>query len=130
MIMFFKKNKNKEPVDIQEVLLSFKRLSEKVDKLNEKLEDFEKKSQSMLQGVGVVRFNPFSETGSNQSFSLAILDRKKDGVVITSFYSREGSNVYGKTIKNGESEYSLSEEEQKAITLATKIDIKNDKNGK
>ena len=110
--------------------MSFKRLSEKVDKLNEKLEDFEKKSQSMLQGVGVVRFNPFSETGSNQSFSLAILDRKKDGVVITSFYSREGSNVYGKTIKNGESEYSLSEEEQKAITLATKIDIKKKKNGK
>jgi len=71
-----------------------------------------------IQGVGVVRFNPFPGVGGNQSFSLAILDGNKDGAIITSYYSREGSSVYAKEIKKGKSDHSLLKEELKAIFIA------------
>jgi hypothetical protein len=68
--------------------------------------------------VGIVRFNPFSEVGGDQSFSIALLNENDDGVVITSLYTRQENRVYGKPIKNSQSEYSLSEEEKKAIEKA------------
>jgi len=49
---------------------------------------------------------------------LALLDGKDNGIVMTSLYAREGNRVYGKPIKNGKSEYSLSEEEKQAIEKA------------
>jgi len=58
--------------------------------------------------------------GGDQSFSLALLDKRNSGVVITSLYAREGNRVYGKPIKEGTSEYPLSEEEKKAIEEAKK----------
>jgi len=73
--------------------------------------------------VGIIRFNPFSEVGGDQSFSLALLNESNDGVVITSLYTRQENRVYGKPIKNGQSEYTLSEEEKQAIEKA-----KNSKN--
>jgi hypothetical protein len=72
----------------------------------------------MLQKIGLVRFNPFSGTGGDQSFSLALLDKNNNGVVITSFYTSEGSSVYGKPIENKKSCYVLSEEEKESIRIA------------
>jgi hypothetical protein len=69
--------------------------------------------------VGVVRFNPFKEVGSNQSFAIALLDGKNSGTIISSLHTREGSRVYAKPIENSESKvYPLTEEEKQAIHLA------------
>ena len=68
--------------------------------------------------MGVVRYNPFSDTGSDQSFSIALLDSDNNGMVITSLYSRDGNRVYAKPVKNNVSEYSLSNEEKEAIIKA------------
>jgi hypothetical protein len=69
--------------------------------------------------VGVVRFNPFKEVGSNQSFAIALLDSKNSGTIISSLHTREGSRVYAKPIENGDSLlYPLTEEEKQAIVLA------------
>ncbi len=115
--MFFKKKK-KEPENIEEILASFDDLRNKVKTLEEEVKEMRKRSRSAIQGVGVVRFNPFSDVGGDQSFSLAMLDGNKDGAVITGFYSREGSNVYGKAVKGGNSDYALADEEKKAIAMA------------
>ena len=71
-----------------------------------------------VQNVGMVRFNPFRDAGGDQSFCIALLDEKQNGVVISSLYARDGVRVYGKPIQAGASTYTLSEEEQQAISKA------------
>ena len=73
-----------------------------------------------IQKVGLLRFNPFKETGGDQSFILALLDKSDSGVVLSGLYSRSGMRWYAKKIKNGKSaEHSLSDEEKEAIRQAT-----------
>lgn len=71
-----------------------------------------------IRHTGLVRFNPFSDAGGDQSFSLALLDDRKNGVVISSLYGREINRVYAKPIENGLSTYQLSAEEKEAIQRA------------
>ena len=66
----------------------------------------------------MVVFNPFGEIGGDQSFSIALVDSKESGVVITSHYGKDIQRIYAKPIKEGESEYSLSTEEEEAIAQA------------
>ena len=73
---------------------------------------------SCIQKIGLVRFNAFRDVGSDLSFAIALLDRNNDGVVFNGIYGSESSNIYAKPIKNGNSKYQLSEEEQSAIEIA------------
>jgi hypothetical protein len=68
--------------------------------------------------LGVVRFNPFEDTGGDQSFAIALVDRQGDGVVISSLHGRKETRVYAKPLKKGESAYPLAEEEKEAIARA------------
>jgi hypothetical protein len=75
-----------------------------------------------IHKVGVVRFNPFKEVGSNQSFVIALLDGKNSGTVLSSLHTRESSRIYAKPIENAESKlFPLTEEEKEAILLAQKV---------
>ena len=73
-----------------------------------------------IQKMGLVRFNPFKETGGDHSFSLALLDGKDTGIIITGLHTRERTRVYVKAVKEGKSEFELSEEEKKALVKALK----------
>lgn len=79
-----------------------------------------------IQKVGVIRFNPFRDTGGDQSFSIACLDAADNGFTITSLFTREGTRIYTKPIIEGQSTYQLTEEEKEAIRTA----MKNDKSGR
>jgi hypothetical protein len=68
-----------------------------------------------IQNIGVVRFNPFKETGGGQSFAIAMTDKEENGVIISSFYTRDRVNVFAKPLTQGLSEYTLTKEEQAAI---------------
>jgi hypothetical protein len=68
--------------------------------------------------VGLVRFNPFEDTGGNQSFALALLDGHGDGFVVSSLHSRTGTRLYAKAVAAGASETALSEEESAALRQA------------
>lgn len=76
--------------------------------------------QHFFQRMGFVRFNPFSETGGDQSFSVSLLDAQGTGIVFTGLHTREKTRVYAKPIVNGVSKSTLSKEEQKAIEIAMK----------
>ena len=121
MFHFFKKEK-KEPKNIKEILECLENLEKDFGKMSQDLEILKRENQLSVKRVGMVRFNPFREVGGDQSFSLALLDDDNSGVVITSLYIREGNRVYGKPIKEGKSEYSLSSEEKEALLKATKND--------
>ena len=68
-----------------------------------------------IQKVGLVRYNPFSDAGGDQSFALALLDGRRNGVVISSLYGREMNRVYAKRIEGGASKYPLTDEEKEAL---------------
>ena len=68
--------------------------------------------------LGLVRFNPFDDTGGNQSFVLAMLDANNDGFVMSSLHSRTVSRLYTKAIFGGTSEMTLSAEETQAVEIA------------
>ena len=70
------------------------------------------------QKIGMVRYNAFRDTGSELSFSLALLNQHNDGVVLNGIYARDTSNIYAKPISNGQSSYALSDEEKEAINRA------------
>jgi hypothetical protein len=73
-----------------------------------------------LQKVGIVRFNPFKEMGGDHSFSLALLDGRDTGIVLTGIHTRERTRIYTKQIINGKCEFELSHEERKALIRAQK----------
>ncbi len=124
MFNFLKKTK-KEPKDLKETLSRFKGLEKNFEKLSQEIESLKKEQKFSIQKIGIVRYNPFSEVGGNQSFSIAFLDGNNNGSVITSLYTKEGNRVYGKTIKNSSSVYPLSEEEKKAIEKAKSTNQRN-----
>lgn len=72
------------------------------------------------QKISIVRFNPFGDTGGDQSFALAVLDAQDSGYVLTSIHGRQGTRVYVKPVDYGKSKYTLSEEEQQALDQAVK----------
>jgi hypothetical protein len=70
----------------------------------------------------VVRFNPFEDTGGNQSFAVALVDAHGDGFVLSSLHGRGGTRVYAKAVANGSSEAALSAEESQALRSAMSSD--------
>lgn len=71
-----------------------------------------------LQRVGVVRFNPFQDSGGDQSFAIALLDRDGTGIIVSSLHGRTETRIFAKQIDNGRSTHTLSDEEQQAIRAA------------
>ncbi|MCL4534440.1 MAG: DUF4446 family protein [Bacteroidetes bacterium] len=94
------------------------RMAEEVAELSRGSRSLGETLHHALQRVAVVRFNPFQDTGSDQSFCVALLDDMGDGVVLTSIFSREGCRTYAKPILSGQSKYPLSSEEREAIKQA------------
>ena len=71
-----------------------------------------------LGRIGLVRYNPFEETGGNQSFALAVIDANGDGFVVSSLHARQATRVYGKAVNRGAAETALSDEESEALRQA------------
>jgi hypothetical protein len=74
--------------------------------------------ENAIQRVGVVRYNPFEDTGSNQSFVLAMLDAHGDGFVLSSLHSRQSTRMFLKPVTAGKAEGAISDEEGQAIKIA------------
>lgn len=96
-----------------------------VERTSERMADMEamhglidRRTQRSLQHIGLVRYNPFEDTGSDQSFALAMLDDRRDGVVISSLHGRANTRIFAKPVADGSSTHALSDEESEAIRIA------------
>jgi len=118
MFNFQKTEKKEPPKDMKEVLKELNSLDLKLKKATEELNSLKQQQGFCIQKVALSRYNPFKEAGGDQSFTFALLDKDNSGIVITSLYNRDGNRVYGKPLKKGVSEYTLSEEEKKTIEKA------------
>jgi hypothetical protein len=108
--------------DLEQILIDqnrgITRINQELKQLDESLTRLYKDNRSNYQKVGFMRFNPFDDAGGNISFALALLNAEDDGIVISSLHGREGTRVYAKSVKAGESESQLTEEEKSAIKQA------------
>jgi hypothetical protein len=72
----------------------------------------------VVQGVGLVRFRAFQDTGGDQSFALALADGEGNGVVVSALYGRGKTRVYAKPVQGWLSPKPLGEEEEQALAEA------------
>ena len=93
-------------------------VAEKVEALNRLHHELEALLQQSIQKVGVIRFNPFADTGGDQSFAVALLDAQGNGVVLSSLHGRADTRIFAKQVQAGRSKHALSDEEQDAIRKA------------
>ena len=103
---------------LQANLQSVAEVSRSLDGLDARTTALESSGQLAFSRVGLVRFNPFEDTGGNQSFALALLDAREDGFVISSLHSRSATRFYAKAVAGGRPEATLSDEEAEAVRLA------------
>ncbi len=116
MTNFFKRSNKKHLESLQEVEDRLEHLQKQIDELSEMLQILQHDIKKAVSKVGIIRFNPFKEIGGDQSFTIGLLDKDDNGVVITSHYGRDSNSVYAKPVKNGSSPYSLSYEEQALLS--------------
>lgn len=93
-------------------------VAREIDDLSARSAVLEAAGRRAVQRVGLVRFNPFEDTGGNQSFALALLDARGTGFIVSSLHSRTGTRVYAKAVSEGRGDGALSDEEREALSIA------------
>src|SRR3990172_12278270 len=113
------------PRDVKEVQALLSQTLDKMGEMEKQFEEvkfLEKKLFDFLPGciqkMATVRFNALSDVGGEQSFALALLDGKDNGVILSSLYGRGEFRLYAKPITEGKSKFTLSGEEQQALDTA------------
>lgn len=92
------------------------------NKANEKnIKTLFQNMQLTYQKMGLVKYDAFHEMGGKLSFSLAMLDMKNNGFIISAMHTREGCYTYIKEIVDGNSIIVLSEEDQEALNQAMNV---------
>lgn len=114
----FKNKKTEEPENIKDVLKVFEELKIENAKIRQELKSLKEISKSCFSKFSAIRYNPFSNIGGDQSFSITLLDGKNSGFILTSLFTNEGSRIYSKPVKDGKSDYELSQEEKKSLEEA------------
>jgi hypothetical protein len=79
-----------------------------------------------VQGLGLVRFRAFQDTGGDQSFALALVDGEGNGAVVSALYGRGGTRLFAKPVQGWLSPKALGEEEEKALAQARQVVIGHD----
>ena len=112
----------KKAKDLEDTIINLERdivnLKNNRDEIQKNLVVVNAKLKKSIRGLETIRFNPFLDQGSNQSFAIGMLNEEGDGVVFSSLYSRERMSVFAKPIKNNKSEYELSAEEKEVLKRA------------
>ncbi len=116
---FFAGKKAKDLEDTITILESdITKLKKAKENTEQEIANINIKLKKSIRGLETIRFNPFPDQGSNQSFAIGFLNEENDGLVLSSLYSRERMSVFAKPIKNGKSLYELSTEEKEALKKA------------
>lgn len=90
----------------------------RLDDIEADLKNQNARLKKCTQNIGLVRYNAFDQMGGDQSFSVALLDDRGDGFVLTNLYGRNSSSTFAKPVKLRQSTYPLTNEEMEAIERA------------
>lgn len=101
---------------------SFRTLSDYVNGVAERLDGrlgvAEKRLDGAIAHCGLIRYDAYNEMSGRQSTSIALLDSRRSGVVLSSIHHRDQARLYAKQISEGSAELRLSPEEEEALRLA------------
>jgi hypothetical protein len=92
--------------------------AEAVRQLRAQQEELTATARRAVQKIGMVRYSAFADTGGDQSFAVALLDREGNGALLNGLFHRTECRVYAKPVEGWRSRYSLSDEEEEAIRKA------------
>ncbi len=109
----------------EETVEVIKEFDKQIGRLDKRIGNLETDALVFTQRVELLRYNPYEDTGGDQSFSVALLDKMGNGVVVTSLHTRAGTRVFAKPVKSGKAEkYQFSSEEEQVVkkAIALKID--------
>jgi len=100
-------------------------LQGRIDGLHRELDDvvatfsrLERRVDSTVSRLAVVRYDAYENTGGHQSASVALLDASRTGVVLSAIQGRDYARIYIKELDDGRAAVSLSPEEQEAVERA------------
>ena len=106
-------------VDLEEILMNYamtvKDMEHSAQDMKKEQLEIKERLAEYLHNPALYRFNAFDNMGSDLSFSMSLLNSKGDGVVITSLYGRDETRLYAKPLRNGTSDYILSDEEKSVV---------------
>lgn len=101
---------------------SFHALSDYVggvaERLDQRLSVAERRLDGAIAHCGLIRYDAYNEMSGRQSTSIALLDSRRSGVVLSSIHHRDQARLYAKQISEGSAELRLSPEEEEALRLA------------
>ena len=103
---------------LQEHVRQVRQAAGRVTELDELTRQLQSTSRRHLQRLGFLRFNPFRDSGGDQSFVVALADQDGNGVVLSGLHGRDATRVYAKPLAMWESVYPLTDEEIQAIQKA------------
>lgn len=114
--------RGKDAESMEESILNFferiECLEDAENKMHKDIREIKDNLKVTYQKTALVKYDAFREMSGALSYSLALLDKQNNGVLISSMYSREGCYTYAKDIVNGECKINLSDEEQEALKQA------------
>ena len=96
------------------------KIEESQAKIDKHLIAIDDKQNKSIRNIETIRFNPFVDAGSNQSFAIALMNDEGNGVVMSSLYARDRMSIFAKPIVKGKSEFELSSEEKEVLEKAIK----------
>lgn len=103
---------------IRTCLVSVTEIEKKNELIAKHALTLEEKVGTALRNAQTIRYKAFDQNGSNQSFSVALVNEKGNGVVISSLHSHDRMSTFAKPIENYESTYELTEEELEVLGRA------------
>ncbi|MGA2469603.1 MAG: DUF4446 family protein [Solirubrobacteraceae bacterium] len=93
-------------------------LDEVAARLDARLVEAEHRLDRSISHRALVRYDAYNEMSGHQSLSIALLDATRSGIVLSSILHRDQARLYVKQVRDGESELTLSPEEEEALRLA------------
>jgi hypothetical protein len=87
-------------------------------RLEHRLDGVEVALTGAVSHHALVRYDAYNELSGQQSMSIALLDDRRSGVVLTCIHHRDQARVYAKQVRDGLGELELSPEEAEAVRIA------------
>src|SRR5207248_618939 len=79
-------------------------LEESMEHLERRMGELESRVDGCVAHTALVRYDAYNELSGHQSSSLALLDSRRSGVVVSSIVHRDQARIYVKRLHDGEAE--------------------------
>ena len=93
-------------------------VEETMERIGQRMDHTEQRVDGCVAHTAVIRYDAYNELSGHQSSSIALLDDRRSGVVLSSIVHRDQARLYVKSVHEGEAEIALSPEEQQAVDEA------------